>query len=56
MLIRKIRIFLTACVEGILQLFVIFYLHRKFSVFLRNNHDCKAESYDKHILASELFL
>ncbi len=30
------------CVEGILQLFTIFYLHRKFSIFLRNDCDCKA--------------
>ncbi len=34
-----------------------FYLHRKFSIFLRNNRDCKAVlSYNKHILASKLFL
>ncbi len=30
------------CVEGILRLFTIFYLHRKFSIFLRNNRDYKA--------------
>jgi hypothetical protein len=41
-LIRKIGIFFSACVEGILRLFTIFYLHRKFSIFLRNNRDCKA--------------
>jgi hypothetical protein len=41
-LIRKIGNFLSACIEGILQLFSIFYLHRKFSIFLRNNGDCKA--------------
>jgi hypothetical protein len=35
-------IILSAWVEGILQLFTIFYLHRKFSIFLRNNRDCKA--------------
>jgi hypothetical protein len=35
-------IFLSACIEGILQLFTIFYLHRKFSIFLRNDCDCKA--------------
>jgi hypothetical protein len=34
-------IFLSACVERILQLFTNFYLQRKFSIFLRNNHDCK---------------
>ncbi len=28
--------------EGILWLFTIFYLHRKFSIFLRNYRDCKA--------------
>ncbi len=31
-------IFLTACVEGIIQLFTIFYLYRIFSIFLRK--DC----------------
>ncbi len=30
------------CIEGLLQIFTIFYLHRKFSIFLRNDHDCKA--------------
>jgi hypothetical protein len=30
-----------ACVEGILRLFTNFYLQRKLSIFLRNNHDCK---------------
>jgi hypothetical protein len=30
-----------ACVEGILQLFTNFYLQRKFSIFLRNDRDCK---------------
>jgi hypothetical protein len=34
-------IFLSACVEGILQLFTSFYLQRKFSIFLRNDCDCK---------------
>ncbi len=34
-------IFLLACVEGILQLFTNFYWQRKFSIFLRNDHDCK---------------
>jgi hypothetical protein len=34
-------IFLSACVEGILRLFTIFYLQRKFLIFLRNDHDCK---------------
>jgi hypothetical protein len=35
-------IFLSACVEGLVPLFTIFYLHRKFLIFLRNNCDCKA--------------
>ncbi len=43
MLIKKIDIFfLPVCIEGIVQLFTYFYLHRKFLVFLRNDHDCKA--------------
>ncbi len=42
MLIRKIGIFFLACVEGIVQLFTNFYLHIKFSIFLRNDRDCKA--------------
>ncbi len=29
------------CFEGILQLFTNFYLHRKVSIFLRNDSDCK---------------
>jgi hypothetical protein len=33
--------FLSACNEGILQLFTNFYLQRNFSIFLRNNRDCK---------------
>ncbi len=33
--------FLSVCIEGILQLFTNFYLQRKFSIFLRNNRDCK---------------
>jgi hypothetical protein len=42
-LIRKIgNFFFLACVEGILQLFTNFYLHKKFLIFLRNNCDCKA--------------
>jgi hypothetical protein len=41
-LIRKIDIFVSACIEGILQLFTIFYLHRKILIFLTNNHDCEA--------------
>jgi hypothetical protein len=32
----------SACVEGILQVFTNFYLHRKFSIFLRKDRDCKA--------------
>ncbi len=40
-------IILSACVEGILWLFTNFYLHRQFSMFLRNNRDCKAvDSYN----------
>ncbi len=35
-------IFLSAWVEGILRSFTNFYLHRKFSIFLRNDRDCKA--------------
>jgi hypothetical protein len=35
-------IFLSACIERILQLFTNFYLHRKLSIFLRNNPGCKA--------------
>jgi hypothetical protein len=34
-------IFLFTCVEGILQLFTNFYLHREFLISLRNDHDCK---------------
>ncbi len=30
-------IFFIAWVEGIIRLFMIFYLHRKFSIFLRND-------------------
>ncbi len=37
---ERSEIFLSACVEGILRLFTIFYLHRKFSIFLRNVCDC----------------
>jgi hypothetical protein len=29
------------CIEEILLLFTNFYLHRKVSIFLRNDHDCK---------------
>jgi hypothetical protein len=35
-------IILSACVEGILWLFTHFYLHRRVSIFLRNDRDCKA--------------
>jgi hypothetical protein len=35
-------IFLSACIEGILQLFTNFYLQREFSIILRNGRDCKA--------------
>ena len=34
-------IFLIECIEGILRLFTNFYLHRKVSIFLRNDSDCK---------------
>jgi hypothetical protein len=34
-------IFLSACIEGILQLFTNFYLHREFSISLGNDRDCK---------------
>jgi hypothetical protein len=34
-------IFLSVCIEGILQLFTNFYLQRKFSIFLRNDRDSK---------------
>jgi hypothetical protein len=33
--------FLSACVEGMLQLFTNFYLQKKFLIYLRNDHDCK---------------
>ncbi len=36
------RCVLLACIEGILRLFTNFYLHRKVSIFLRNNCGCKA--------------
>jgi hypothetical protein len=29
-------------IEGIIRLFTIFYSHRKFSIFLRNDPDCEA--------------
>jgi hypothetical protein len=32
---------LTACVEGIIRLFTIFYLHRIFLIFLRNDRTGK---------------
>jgi hypothetical protein len=35
-------ILLSAWVEGILQLFTNFYLHRTFLIFLQNDLDCKA--------------
>jgi hypothetical protein len=38
---ERLVIFLSACTEGILRLFTTFYLQRKFSIFLRNDHDCK---------------
>jgi hypothetical protein len=34
------KFFFLVCVEGILRLFTIFYLHRKFLIFLRNDRDC----------------
>jgi hypothetical protein len=40
-------IFISSCVEGILQLFTNFYLQRKLSKFLRSDHDCKVvDPYD----------
>jgi hypothetical protein len=42
-------IFLSACVEGILQLFTNFYLQRKFSIFLRNDCDCKVVDPYNHL-------
>ncbi len=38
---EKLSVLYGCCVEGILQLFTSFYLHRKVSIFLRNNSDCK---------------
>jgi hypothetical protein len=35
--------FFSVRVEGILQLFTNFYLHRKFLIFIRNDCDSKAE-------------
>jgi hypothetical protein len=34
-------IFLSVCVERILQLFTNFYLDRKLLIFLRNDHECE---------------
>jgi hypothetical protein len=39
---RKICNFSLACVEEILRLFTIFYLHRKLSIFFRNDREGKA--------------
>ncbi len=41
MFMRMNAIFLSAFIEGILKLFTNFNLHREFSIFLRNNYDCK---------------
>ncbi len=41
MFMRTNANFFSACVEGIVRLFTNFYLQRKFSIFLRNDHDCK---------------
>ncbi len=38
---RTNGIFFSASVERILRLFTNFYLQRMFSIFLRNDHDCK---------------
>jgi hypothetical protein len=35
-------IFHSVCIEGILQLFTNFYLHRKFFIFLRKDSYCTA--------------
>ncbi len=32
--------FLSVCIEGILRLFTNYFLQRKLSIFLRNDHDC----------------
>ncbi len=50
-----------ACVEGILQLFTNFYLHKKFSIFLRNNCDCmpvgiQIEYFFSHVFCMSLVL
>ncbi len=37
------------CIEGILRFFTIFYLHRKFYIFLRNDCDFKA------VVAADIF-
>ncbi len=42
MLIRKMVIFLSACVEGILQSFAFSKCTESSQYFLRNDHDCKA--------------
>ncbi len=34
-------IFLSECIKGITRLLTNFYLQRKFSIFLRNDRDCK---------------
>ncbi len=41
-MITKGNFSFSACIEGILQFFTNFYLHQKFSIFLRNDRDCKA--------------
>jgi hypothetical protein len=50
-------IFLSACIEGILQLFTNVSLQRKLSIFLRNYCDCKAveapDIFEKNITEPE---
>ncbi len=38
---EKLSCLYGCCFEGIPQLFTSFYLHRKVSIFLRNDSDCK---------------
>ncbi len=40
---EKLSCFEGCCVEGILRLFTNFYMHRKVSIFLRNDSDYKDE-------------
>jgi hypothetical protein len=42
---RMMVIFLSVCVKRIIRIFTNFYLHIKFLIFLRNNHDSKAVNF-----------